>query len=462
MPLPPPVVSPAFSGLIGIARADITPPVGIYARNWGAARHDAAGGVHRPLTLTALSLQAAPDGPPHLLMALDLGWWRGLEDEAHVRGGVLEALSLDPARLMMNLAHTHAGPSLTRADADKPGGRLIAPYLEALRAAAVRAAREAVASGRPALLSWTTGRCALAKNRDLQDPERDRILCGYNPSGPADDTLLVGRVTDERGRILATLANYACHPTTLAWDNRLLSPDFVGAMREVVEGATCGAPCLFLQGASGELAPREQYTGDVVVADRHGRELGHAALSALEGMPPPGTRLEYAGIVESGAPLAAWREASDDPSRRLEARLIHVGLPLKMNLPAAAVVERDLKGCADPVLAERLRRKLGVRQIVGDGPEANVPAWVWRVGDAFLVGQPEEAYSALQVELRGRFAPRPVAVMNLVNGSCGYLPPRELYDQDIYQVWQTPFAEGALERLIEACAKGITELQRRT
>ena len=39
---------------LGIARADITPPVGIYHRMWGAATHDRATGVHRPLTATAL------------------------------------------------------------------------------------------------------------------------------------------------------------------------------------------------------------------------------------------------------------------------------------------------------------------------------------------------------------------------------------------------------------------------
>ena len=38
------------------ARADITPPVGLYHRMWGAAPHDQSTGVHRPLTATALWL----------------------------------------------------------------------------------------------------------------------------------------------------------------------------------------------------------------------------------------------------------------------------------------------------------------------------------------------------------------------------------------------------------------------
>src|SRR5439155_12619466 len=138
-----------------------------------------------------------------------------------------------------------------------------------------------------------------------------------------------------------TLVNYACHPTTLAWDNRLLSPDFVGAMREVVEPYFSGAPCLFLQGASGDLAPREQYLGDPEVADAHGRQLGYATLAVLEGMFPPLVQLEYAGPVESGASLASWRRVPQEPSQNLAAICQDVDLPLKP-MPSLEEIQKDL------------------------------------------------------------------------------------------------------------------------
>ena len=58
---------------VGIARADVTPPVGIYHRMWGAATHDRATGVHRPLLATALWVGPAEgeSGDPQLLLALD-------------------------------------------------------------------------------------------------------------------------------------------------------------------------------------------------------------------------------------------------------------------------------------------------------------------------------------------------------------------------------------------------------
>src|SRR3954470_6502069 len=43
--------------LFGIARRDITPPVGIYGRWWPRATWDRVTGVHRPLTATAVVLR---------------------------------------------------------------------------------------------------------------------------------------------------------------------------------------------------------------------------------------------------------------------------------------------------------------------------------------------------------------------------------------------------------------------
>jgi hypothetical protein len=447
---------PAFAGIIGLARADITPPLGIYARNWGAARHDAAEGIHRPLTATVLTLQSNPDELPLILAALDLGWWRGREDEWILRSAVIREFRLDTARVIICLSHTHAGPSICRADSDKPGGELVPGYLQQVQDALLRTTHQALQSSQAATITWHYGKSTLATNRDLHDPHANRVLCGWNRSEQADDTLLVGRVTDDDNQVLATLVNYACHPTTLAWDNSLISPDYIGTMRETVETQT-NAPCLFLQGASGELAPREQYVGDVEIADAHGQQLGFAVLGVLAGMLPPQTAFEYSHVVESGAPLAVWQRGAAQPNRTLLAQCIDVQLPLK-DWPTAGEIEAELRTMSDRALAERLRRKLLVRRAVGDGTSAAIPAYIWRVGGAFFVGHPNEAYSLLQTELRRAFPERAVAVMNVVNGWSGYLPPQELYDEDLYAVWQTPFERGSLEHLIESCHRVLENM----
>lgn len=455
--IPLEVAPSAYAGLIGVARRDTTPPPGIYARMWGAATHDRAEGVHRPLSTTVLALQAGPSEPVRLLVAIDLallGDLGALSDAQRILGPVRGALDLTDGRLLVNCSHTHSAPWAATSRSNLPGGELIGPYLDQLGQALLEAGTEAVAGLVPATLTWASGRCDLARNRDLPDPAVDgkRVVCGFNPATPADDTLVVGRITaDADGSVLATIVNYACHPTTLAWDNKLISPDYIGAMRELLEQHTGGAPCVFLHGASGELGPAHQYVGDTSIADQHGRRLGFAALSALEGMLPAGQALAYEGVTESGAPLAVWGPTSFAPSRALSGETIDVPLPLKP-MPTAAELEAQLADTDDRPVAERLFRKLQIVRSLEDDGTQPTPAWVWRVGDSLVVAHPNEAYSCFQEDVRRSFPGTTVVVMNTTGATeIGYLYPPGLDGSEIYQVWQTPFAADALPTLTEHC-----------
>ncbi len=451
-----------FSGWAGAARSDITPPVGIYARNWGAAKHDFAEGIHRPLTVTALAICDNVRGEnPVIIVDADLGWWRSMVTERAFRDRLLDHFKLDQSRFLFALTHTHSAPPLTdRIELDWEGGALLEPYLEQVWEATKEAMTRAIESIRPAMIDWHTGRCDLASARDLRDPDNPaRRVCGFDPGATADDTLLVGRVTEtESGKALATIVNYACHPTTLAWDNRLISPDYIGAMRETIEQGQVGGLTLFTQGASGELSPRFQYVGDPSVADAHGRKLGHAVLATLAGMEPPGEQLVFQGVRKSGAPLAIWSREKSTLSTELKAVRLTVDLPLK-NWPSAAEMEREFEATSDRVLQERLRRKISIRQGLGDGATFAFPIWVWKIGDALLAANMAEAYSQIQQHLRAAFPDTAVAYLNLTNGSVGYLPPSDLYDEDLYQEWQTPFARGGLETLETAIAEAFDAIQ---
>ncbi len=450
---------PGFAGKIGFARVDITPPVGIYARNWGAAKHDCAESIHRPLNLTAMVL-ANPDTTERLVFIEgDLSWWRSLETWESFQARLLEATGLSAESLIFSVTHSHASPPLMEPDADLPGGELLGPWLESIQEGAVQLVEEATSGCEPSVLEWHQGSCQLAHNRDLVDPapESSRQIIGFNPKNTADSTLLVGRVTDSKGTVRGVLVNYACHPTTLAFDNRAISPDFVGAMRETVEKET-GGIALFLQGASGELAPRYQYVGEPAIADQHGAQLGHSVLATLADMHPPKTALTFTGVVESGAPLAIWKHHPRKVPDTIVAKTEWVPLPLK-DWPTIGSLQEEISTCRDRAIKERLFRKLAIRRTLGDGRTYDMPVWLWLAGDSVWVGAMTEAYSGLQQQLRQRFPGFAVICLNLINGSIGYLPPEEDYDNDIYQVWQTPFDRGALEELTEAMATQILRLR---
>ena len=85
--------------------------------------------------------------------------------------------------------------------------------------------------------------------------------------------MTVARIDGTDGTPIAAIVGYACHPITLAFQNRLLSPDYPGVVRSVVEGLT-GATCLFLQGCAGDQMPIEGLTGDTSVHRRLARGSG--------------------------------------------------------------------------------------------------------------------------------------------------------------------------------------------
>jgi hypothetical protein len=467
----------------GVARCDITPPVGIYHRMWGAATHDRATGVHRPLTATAAVFQAS-HGPvavdtEQVVVAVDLCLLWGREMTA-LREAVCGQSGLEPGQLTVAFSHTHAGGLMDLERVGLPGGELIPGYLEELARRVAGAIAEARRSADEALITYATGKCSLAADRDFWDEASGQFVCGFNPAGSADDTLLVARVSAAAsGRTLATFVNYACHPTTLAWENAQISPDYPGAMREVVEGAT-GAPCVFLQGASGDLGPREGFVGDPAVADHNGRQLGYAALSALESLPPPGTRFRYKGPVISGATLGAWEHVPLDPPARDRLagwRLRRWTVPLayrpELGTSSQAEAERarwlaeeetarragELDRARDcRALAERLTRKLTRLRDLPPGETFPFPVVLWQAGDALWLAVEGEHYQLLQRSLRERFPRTPLVVMTLANGSRPtYLPPADIYGKGIYQESIAVLAPGCLERLIEEVGRQIDE-----
>jgi hypothetical protein len=445
---------------------------------WGAAKHDRATGVHRPLRATVAMF--APlnqaNGGRQIVLALDhcvmgAAEHANLVKQAAAIGGVPEE------EILVVFSHTHGAGLMGLDRASLPGGDLIQPYLQRLGEKAGNVVKQCVATMEPATIVYGRGRCALAAHRDYWDDTRRQFVCGFNPGVPADDTVIVALVTAEDGKPLASTVNYACHPTTLAWDNTLISPDYIGAMREVVERDT-HAPCLFLQGASGELGPREGFVGDIAVADRNGRELGYAALAAITALPRAGTRFVYSGPVISGATLGAWKHepfSTDEVSRKAAWKLTRWHEPLKYRpgQPTVAQTQAELaqfqadetaaraagdeaRAAEHRAMAERRNRLLIRLKQLPTGDSYPLQVALWRIGDAIWVGVQGESYNLLQTELRHRFPDKVIIIASIsADWGASYLPPRELYETGIYQESIAVVAAGSLEQLIESIAQRI-------
>lgn len=235
---------------------DITPPVGFAL--WGyAARKDAPSlGVLDRLNARALVLEVGAERLA--IVSLDLGRAPTREHFANIRE---RARLAGVNHVMLVASHTHHGPVLeldTWPDARNPYTRQLDEKLGDL---IVQTVNKLV----PARWGVANREVPLNRNRHSKRPD-----------APVDRNLTVLRVETADGQAIAHLVNFAAHPTMIDAKDRRFSADYPGAMAAHVEAET-GAPCLFLQGASGDLSarPPEGVRGHV----EFGRALGGDVLA---------------------------------------------------------------------------------------------------------------------------------------------------------------------------------------
>ncbi|MCS7046330.1 MAG: hypothetical protein NZO58_08245, partial [Gemmataceae bacterium] len=219
----------------GAAVVEITPPIG-YAM-WGyGARHDAPSvGVLDPLHARALVLKAGTAGIA--LVGLDLGRAPTRQSMAVIRERVKAQTGIE--HLFVVGSHTHHGPVIELDNWPK-GQRPYVRELEDKVAAVIVAAAKAC---RPARLGVAAKEVPFNRNRHSKRPDK-----------PVDSQLLVLRVEDATGQPIAHAVNFAAHPTMHPAQVHKFSADYPGVLAKRVEDAT-GAPCVFLQGAAGDLSP---------------------------------------------------------------------------------------------------------------------------------------------------------------------------------------------------------------
>ena len=106
----------------GVGRADVTPPVGIYHRMWGAAVHDRATGVHRPLLATVLWLHplSGDAASTQVIVAVDHCIIDGAEMN-RIRAAAAQATGLTPGQVHIALSHTHGSAWMSRTRSHFPG-----------------------------------------------------------------------------------------------------------------------------------------------------------------------------------------------------------------------------------------------------------------------------------------------------------------------------------------------------
>jgi len=228
-----PFTAAADSFKAGVATVEITPPVGLPL--WGyASRRDAPStGVRDPLWAKCVVLESGTERIA--VVGLDLGRPPTRGSTANIRRR-LAPHSIH--HIFLVASHSHHGPVMELDNLPDPHN----PYTRQIETKICELVVKAVREMRPARLSVASTIAPLNRNRQSKKPD-----------APVDQTLTVARVEAADGTVLATLVNYAAHPTTLPAKLFEFSADYPGVMARRIESET-RAPCLFLQGASGDLS----------------------------------------------------------------------------------------------------------------------------------------------------------------------------------------------------------------
>lgn len=227
---------------VGFAQRDITPTESVPM--WGYAQENRpefmSDGALDPLHAKSVVIEV--NDAKLAVVGLDLGRAPTKAVTNRVQQAVRERAGIE--HVLLVASHTHHGPVLELTGSEGEGkGKYDAAlrYVNALEGQLVEVIVEAASGARDARIGWGKRDCLLNRNRHSS----------IAPV-PVDSELVVIRFEDLDANPIATLVNYAAHPTVHPPQNRRFTAEFPGVMMREVERVT-GAPCVFLQGAAGDL-----------------------------------------------------------------------------------------------------------------------------------------------------------------------------------------------------------------
>jgi hypothetical protein len=391
---------------VGLARVKITPERPVVMSGY-AARTKPFEKVGQDLYAKALVLEDK-DGRRSVIVTSDLlGFPAAVAEPICQR--IAEKTGLKREQILLNSAHTHAGPQLSLkapAKDDPSAGEALrtVEYTRWLQDRVVELVARAAERLEPARLSYGSGVADFVMNRREFTP--DGIILGVNPRGLADRGVPVLRVDGPDGKPRAVLFGAATHNTTLGQDNYQISGDYAGFAQAYVEEHTPQAEALFMLGCAGDSNPYPR--GTMELARKHGEALGQEVCRVLAGK-----------LQSVRGPLTIAFDRIDLPLQPA---------PPREELQKLAADRRSPRTWGAKEMLARLDR--------GEKLPAHYtcPVTVWQFGgDLTLVGLSGEVVVDYVTDLEKVLGPNRLWVAAYCNDVFGYLPSARVLGEGGYE-----------------------------
>ena len=414
----------------GVGRTDITPPDDCFLEGFAGRDHDAEG-IHDPLKVTALALSR--NNRRMVLVSHDiLDIPDALVDKIWEKAA--HHYRLEPRELLLNASHTHAGPmtwpripNRFRTDPKqcRPDERYIHRVLENI----VTAIGMALGDLRPARAYWGCGETRIGICRRARDASVYRggpsgylgIYANYpNPDREIDRTCPVLFLTTGREDPLALVFGASCHPTTMSHDNYLVSAEYPGAARRILE-ERYHAPALFLQGIGGDVKParvaeEDRFrSGNYDDVEHVGAELAADVIRIMDrGLRPLDIQIRRA-LSRFPVPLApGW---GDEEYRRFSAE----DQPLHRRIWGEWWLERIREG--EP-LPRSLNMTLSILELADD---------------IRFTGVAGELLTEMGFKIRKHFPSGTTLPLGYSNGRTAYIPDSDVLREGGYEAVESVF-----------------------
>jgi hypothetical protein len=400
----------------GAGKAVITPPIGTILVGYAPGRPGTS--VNDDLTVTAIALEYG-DVRTMLVSATICLFKTSLSDR--IRGEIGKATGIRPENVILSATHTHSGPMTF----DMPGwSRVNEEYTEQiLMPGAIRAATDAVASLKPALLGIGTVHSEVGINRRQIEPNGD-ILLGQNPWAMYDPTMTVLHFKGVDGSPIANLIHYCAH-CTAAGKSPEITRDWPGPMIDKLE-LESGAVTAFFNGAEGDVGPRltnGQTVGDIELTMELGKK---AAIDAIQ----------------------AFRNITEYNDVPVQIATGTVKLPY-LPLPDLETAELELKKLGDPSLLEgmdciRYEKWKETSDIyTSDKPHRRFQKYdqtLVAIGPVVFIPFPFEMFVEITLRLRAYSHFAHTLCLSNTNGCSIYLPSQDQicrggYEIDIFRAY---------------------------